>query len=219
MHRRQRWTPKPAAQSLGPFGSEFRPRTPDQLFVSNAHNAASAPARSRRPRTQPPAYCRRGSPGSPPADRPVLGGDHPARPVPVHREHRIRHHLPLRDRPWRHPDAAGQHTGRRHQRPRIRWSRSPGCPDTRPRAIRDVAGIAYSTAEGTQAARSGPGSGRPSRQACRQLPHWPHHQRVKPRRHGNRARRLRTHVRPGRDGPLNTRGAVPGTPLPDRQGD
>jgi hypothetical protein len=27
------------------------------------------------------------------------------------------------------------------------------------------------------------------------------------------------HVRPGRDGPLNTRGAVPGTPPPDRQGD
>src|SRR5260370_28600600 len=28
-----------AAQSLGPFGSEFRPTNPDQLFVSNAHNA------------------------------------------------------------------------------------------------------------------------------------------------------------------------------------
>ena len=26
------------AQSLGPFGSEFRPTNPDQLFVSNAHN-------------------------------------------------------------------------------------------------------------------------------------------------------------------------------------
>jgi 6-phosphogluconolactonase len=28
------------AQGLGPFGSEFRPTRPDQLFVSNAHNTA-----------------------------------------------------------------------------------------------------------------------------------------------------------------------------------
>jgi len=31
-----------AAQGLGPFGSEFRPTNPDQLFVSNAHNGAGA---------------------------------------------------------------------------------------------------------------------------------------------------------------------------------
>jgi 6-phosphogluconolactonase len=30
------------AQGLGPFGSEFRPTNPGQLFVSNAHNGASA---------------------------------------------------------------------------------------------------------------------------------------------------------------------------------
>jgi 6-phosphogluconolactonase len=29
-----------AAQGVGPFGSEFRPTNPDQLFISNAHNAA-----------------------------------------------------------------------------------------------------------------------------------------------------------------------------------
>ncbi len=29
------------AQGLGPFGSEFRPTAPDQLFVSNAHNTAT----------------------------------------------------------------------------------------------------------------------------------------------------------------------------------
>ena len=29
-----------AAQGVGPFGSEFRPTNPGQLFVSNAHNAA-----------------------------------------------------------------------------------------------------------------------------------------------------------------------------------
>ncbi|HEY2297429.1 MAG TPA: beta-propeller fold lactonase family protein [Jatrophihabitans sp.] len=31
-----------AAQGLGPFGSEFRPTNPDQLFVSNAHNVGPA---------------------------------------------------------------------------------------------------------------------------------------------------------------------------------
>src|SRR5215831_2040187 len=30
------------AQGLGPFGSQFRPTNPNQLFVSNAHNGASA---------------------------------------------------------------------------------------------------------------------------------------------------------------------------------
>ena len=41
-----RLTPAPgspfAAQGVGPFGSEFRPTNPDQLFVSNAHNGAGA---------------------------------------------------------------------------------------------------------------------------------------------------------------------------------
>jgi len=40
-----RLTPAPAspfpAQGLGPFGSEFRPTNPNQLFVSNAHNAGA----------------------------------------------------------------------------------------------------------------------------------------------------------------------------------
>jgi len=31
-----------AAQGLGPFGSEFRPTDPEQLFVSNAHNGAGS---------------------------------------------------------------------------------------------------------------------------------------------------------------------------------
>ena len=30
------------AQGLGPFGSEFRPASPDQLFVSNAHNGGTS---------------------------------------------------------------------------------------------------------------------------------------------------------------------------------
>jgi 6-phosphogluconolactonase len=40
-----RLTPAPGspfpAQGAGPFGSEFRPTSPDQLFVSNAHNTAA----------------------------------------------------------------------------------------------------------------------------------------------------------------------------------
>ncbi len=40
-----RLTPAPGspfpAQGLGPFGSEFRPTKPDQLFVSNAHNVGA----------------------------------------------------------------------------------------------------------------------------------------------------------------------------------
>ena len=32
-----------AAQGFGPFGSEFRPTEPNQLFVSNAHNAQGGP--------------------------------------------------------------------------------------------------------------------------------------------------------------------------------
>ena len=32
------------AQGLGPFGSEFRPTDPDQLFVSNAHNVGAGSA-------------------------------------------------------------------------------------------------------------------------------------------------------------------------------
>jgi 6-phosphogluconolactonase len=39
-------TPMPgspfAAQGLGPFGSEFRPTNPAQLYVSNAHNGTNA---------------------------------------------------------------------------------------------------------------------------------------------------------------------------------
>jgi 6-phosphogluconolactonase len=41
------------AQGLGPFGSEFRPDNPDQLFVSNAHNTRRR--RARRHRHQPTA--------------------------------------------------------------------------------------------------------------------------------------------------------------------
>jgi 6-phosphogluconolactonase (cycloisomerase 2 family) len=44
--RDDRLTPAPgspfASQGLGPFGSEFRPTNPDQLFVSNAHDGAGA---------------------------------------------------------------------------------------------------------------------------------------------------------------------------------
>ena len=108
------------AQGLGPFGSEFRPTNPDQLFVSNAHNVgAGAGTVSAFTRLlQRDADLDRGLPVRGPPDRPLLGGDHPRRPVPVHREHRIRRDLPLPDRPGRHADPARQHPGRRHRRRR-----------------------------------------------------------------------------------------------------
>jgi len=40
----------------------------------------------------------------------MLGRDHPQRPVPVHREHRVEQHLPLRDQ-------ARWCRARRHRRP------------------------------------------------------------------------------------------------------
>jgi 6-phosphogluconolactonase (cycloisomerase 2 family) len=40
MHRRCWSSPFPA-QGLSPFGSEFRPTNPRQLFVSNAHNTGT----------------------------------------------------------------------------------------------------------------------------------------------------------------------------------
>ena len=67
------------AQGLGPFGSEFRPTDPGQLFVSNAHNTATdsgtISAFTDSPQRQ--AVADRGLPvrGSP--DGPLLGGDHP----------------------------------------------------------------------------------------------------------------------------------------------
>ena len=88
------------AQGLGPFGSEFRPASPDQLFVSNAHNTAtdsgtvSAFNDHRNGRLS--SIAGSSVPGSP--DGPVLGGDHPGRPDPVHREHRVGDDLRLPDR-------------------------------------------------------------------------------------------------------------------------
>lgn len=114
-------SPSPA-QGLGPSGSEFRPANPDQVFVSNAHNGAAAgPSRQRLRRRD--AVADRILPVRRPADSPVLGGDQPRRPFPVHREHPIRLHLPVCDQlRWR-VDAAGQHAGRRHRRRRPRAAR------------------------------------------------------------------------------------------------
>ena len=39
------------AQGLGPFGSEFRPTNPQQLFISNAHNMAPLSVERSRPST------------------------------------------------------------------------------------------------------------------------------------------------------------------------
>ncbi len=66
------------AQGLGPFGSEFRPANPHQLFVSNAHNAGRQRHRLGVPRLrQRDAVADRILPVRRPADGSVLGGDHP----------------------------------------------------------------------------------------------------------------------------------------------
>jgi len=66
------------AQGLGPFGSEFRPANPHQLFVSNAHNAGRQRHRLGVPRLrQRDAVADRILPVRRPADGSLLGGDHP----------------------------------------------------------------------------------------------------------------------------------------------
>ena len=102
------------AQGLGPFGSEFRPTNPGPAVRVQRPQRRRHSAPSRRSPTPPNGTLTPigGLPVRRPADRPVLGGDHPRRPVPVHRQHRIRHDLPLPDRPRRRADPARQHPGR-----------------------------------------------------------------------------------------------------------
>jgi 6-phosphogluconolactonase len=60
------------AQGLGPFGSEFRPTNPHQLFVSNAHNVgAGSGTVSAIP---PTGRCRRSDPPRSPTCRPLRAG-------------------------------------------------------------------------------------------------------------------------------------------------
>ena len=67
------------AQGLGPFGSEFRPTNPGQLFVSNAHNvsAGTGTISAYTGLTQRRADPGRGLPVRRRPDRPVLDRDHP----------------------------------------------------------------------------------------------------------------------------------------------
>ena len=111
-----------AAQGLGPFGSEFRPTNPTQLFVSNAHGGPGQRQRLgvRRRRRRDAELDRRFAVRQQP-DGAVLGRDHPRRPVPVRRQHRGLDHLELLDRGRWQPDAARQHAG---QRLPAAWARS-----------------------------------------------------------------------------------------------
>ncbi len=89
-----------AAQGLGPFGSEFRPTNPFQLFVSNAHNGAGLGTVSAFNVAWDGALSSIGaSPFADDADGTMLGRDQPRRPVPVHGEHGVGGHFPLLDRP------------------------------------------------------------------------------------------------------------------------
>ena len=68
-----------AAQGLGPFGSEFRPTNPDQLFVSNAHNvgAGTGTVSAFRDSANGTLTPIGSSPFADAADGSVLGGDQP----------------------------------------------------------------------------------------------------------------------------------------------
>ena len=66
-----------SAQGLGPFGSEFRPTNPNQLFVSNAHNAGTGTISAFRDSARREPVADRILAVRRPADRPVLGGDQP----------------------------------------------------------------------------------------------------------------------------------------------
>ena len=89
-----------AAQGLGPFGSEFSPTNPTQLFVSNAHTAAPATAASRRSPT-PPTGRSTSIGASPFPDNQTapcwVEISHDGQ-LPVRRQHRRLDHLELHDR-------------------------------------------------------------------------------------------------------------------------
>ena len=87
-------------QGLGQLGAEFSPARPWQLFVSNAHNGAGLGTVSAyRDGFLGRLIPDRGLAVRRRADRAVLGGDQPRRPVPVHRQHRVGEHLQLRHQP------------------------------------------------------------------------------------------------------------------------
>ena len=107
-------SPSRRPQGLGPFGSEFRPTNPDQLFVSNAHDGpgpGSVSALRRRSRRHTHPDRRLAVPERP--DRAVLGRDQPRRPVPVRRQHRRVDRLELLDRCRRVTDLPRKHTAER----------------------------------------------------------------------------------------------------------
>ena len=66
-----------AAQGLGPFGSEFRPTNPTQLFVSNAHGGPTT-APSRRSPTPPTGRSARSAPRRSRTTRPRRAGSRSA---------------------------------------------------------------------------------------------------------------------------------------------
>ena len=119
------------AQAPGPFGSEFRPGNPSQLFVSNAHGGTLAGSVSAFQVAPNSALSPLGSSPFPrPADGTVLVDDFTRWPVPVHRECRQWIHLQLPDRPQRiagsarHADA-GRHTAEAARSARRRGGQPP----------------------------------------------------------------------------------------------
>ena len=210
-----------AAQNLGPFGSEFRPTNPDQLFVSNAHNAGVG--------TGTVSAFQDSAAGilSPIGISPFA--DQQTAPCWVEIIHDGRFLCTV---------STGSGTI-------SRYMIAPGC------ALTPLGSTPVGATGGRVSAPPDlPAVRRPDRSHPGRRRHCVFHggrntsstfrdlappaglvvrlvasfrtgritRGVKAERRQSRPR-LRTHVRPGRDGPLNTRGAVPGTPPPDRQGD
>ena len=104
-----------AAQGLGPFGSEFRPTNPGQLFVSNAHNGTGLGTVSAFSDSANGTLSSIGASPFPDfVTAPCWVEITHRRPVSVHREHRVGPNLSLLDRSWWYIDAARQHASRRH---------------------------------------------------------------------------------------------------------
>ena len=98
-------------QAAGPFGSEFSPTDPHQLYVSNAHGGDGQRHRCRRSRVNPNAKVKSIS-GSPFADdqtAPCWVEISARRAVPVHGEHRQHDDLELPDPGERVAAPVGEH--------------------------------------------------------------------------------------------------------------
>ena len=113
------------AQGLGPFGSEFRPTDPTQLFVSNAHDGAGSGTVSAFSDATDGTLTSIGASPYPDIQTAPCwveishDGNSSSPSTPP------RHHLPLRDRRQRNTYPARQHPNYRHTGRRVRRTTQP----------------------------------------------------------------------------------------------